>query len=85
MKVQLQKGNHTSRILAFEPLETRQLLFAPPWTGDQLVAEGEPVSPNAVPDFALVDVNPNSISHNTEVSPRDYRGQISAWYFTRSF
>jgi hypothetical protein len=34
-----------------------------------------------VPDFALTDVNPNSTTHDQDVSPRDYLGQVSAWYF----
>lgn len=34
-----------------------------------------------VPDFQLRDVNPNSIRHGQDVSPRDYRLQISAYYF----
>lgn len=34
-----------------------------------------------VPDFALVDVNPNSQTSGQTVSPRNHLGQISAWYF----
>ena len=34
-----------------------------------------------MPDFTLVDVNPNSGRYQMEVSPRDYLGQRSAWYF----
>ena len=34
-----------------------------------------------VPDFKLVDVNPNSVRLNALVSPRDYSLQISAYYF----
>ena len=34
-----------------------------------------------LPDFALVDVNPNSTTHNTVVGPRHYLKQVSAWYF----
>jgi hypothetical protein len=34
-----------------------------------------------VPDFKLVDVNPNSTRSKQLVSPRDYRLQISAYYF----
>jgi hypothetical protein len=34
-----------------------------------------------VPDFHLRDVNPNSVRFGTEVSPRNYLGSISAWYF----
>ena len=32
-------------------------------------------------DFAVSDVNPNSARHGEAVSPRDYLGQVSAWYF----
>ncbi len=38
----------------------------------------------AMPDFAVLDVNPTSPRYNEEVSPRDYIGQISAWYFGHS-
>jgi hypothetical protein len=34
-----------------------------------------------VPDFHLVDVNPNSARAQNMVSPRDYRLQISGYYF----
>jgi hypothetical protein len=34
------------------------------------------------PDFALVDVNPTSLTYNHPVSPRDYLEQVSGWYFT---
>ncbi|TPW18014.1 MAG: hypothetical protein FD129_150 [bacterium] len=37
-----------------------------------------------VPDFSLLDVNPNSSTYNTGISPRDYRERISAWYFGSS-
>ena len=36
---------------------------------------------NAAPDFAILDINPDSPRHDEMVSPRDYVGQISAWYF----
>jgi hypothetical protein len=32
-------------------------------------------------DFRLVDANPNSARFGQTVSPRDYRLQISAYYF----
>jgi hypothetical protein len=43
----------------------------------------DPTKPPAgvMPDFALADVNENSATFGRMVSPRDYRGQISAWYF----
>jgi hypothetical protein len=33
------------------------------------------------PDFKLIDTNPNSPTVNAEVSPSQYLGKISAWYF----
>jgi hypothetical protein len=34
-----------------------------------------------VPDFRLVDANPNSLRAQTPVSPRDYVLQVSGYYF----
>ncbi|MBM3880029.1 MAG: hypothetical protein FJ387_09970 [Verrucomicrobia bacterium] len=44
--------------------------------GLAVVGWGQPV-----PDFGLVDVNPNSVRSQATVSPRDYRLQISGYYF----
>jgi hypothetical protein len=33
------------------------------------------------PDFSLEDVNPSSATYQTDVSPRQKLGQVSAWYF----
>ena len=43
----------------------------------------EPPMPDAeaLPDFSVIDVNANSARYQDVVSPRDYLGQISAWYF----
>jgi hypothetical protein len=35
----------------------------------------------AAPDFALTDVNPNSATYQTAMSPRCEVGRVSAWYF----
>lgn len=40
-----------------------------------------PSGPEAVPDFSIQDVNPNSARSGEMVSPRDYLGSVSAWYF----
>jgi hypothetical protein len=32
----------------------------------------------------LIDVNPNSATHEQSVSPRDYLASISGWYFTHA-
>ncbi len=62
-----------------ESLESRQLLHGGTTTDTELVAEGE--LDQIVPDFSLVDVNATSDLHNQSVSPRDYLGGVSAWYF----
>ena len=36
---------------------------------------------DVVSDFKLLDANPNSVRWNQMVSPRDYRLQISAYFF----
>jgi hypothetical protein len=51
--------------------------------------DSEPVEPpqpsdEALPDFSVVDVNVDSPRYAEAVSPRDYLGQISAWYFGHS-
>jgi hypothetical protein len=38
----------------------------------------------AVPDFALQDVNPASATGGTTVSVRGQLGRVSAWYFGHS-
>jgi hypothetical protein len=40
-----------------------------------------PSASDPKPDFHLQDVNPNSSSSGQSVSPRDYLGKVSAWYF----
>ena len=35
----------------------------------------------AVPNFALMDVNPTSTTFNQAVSPRDYTSRTTGWYF----
>ena len=34
-----------------------------------------------MPDFSLQDVNPASVTFDERVSPREFEGRISAWYF----
>jgi len=36
------------------------------------------------PDWSLVDVNTASARSTQSVSPSDYRGKVSAWYFGHS-
>ena len=35
----------------------------------------------SMPDFSLTNVNPNAVRGLVAVSPRDYRLQVSAYYF----
>jgi hypothetical protein len=35
----------------------------------------------AAPDFTLADRNPNSATFEQPISPRNYNGEISCWYF----
>ena len=67
--------------LLIDPLESRQLLTADAIVAVNEVAEGES---NLVADFSLTDVNPNSATYNQSISPRDYLGQTSVWYFGHS-
>lgn len=56
-------------------------------TGDtDTVDTGSTTGPgaNAVPDFLLADINPNSSTLGQNISPRDYLQQISGWYFIKS-
>jgi len=45
---------------------------------------GDPPGPptgTPIADFSLPDVNPNSATFGRDVSPRDFLGRTSAWYF----
>lgn len=67
-----------SSVLAVESLEAREMLHGGDVAEVQLVAEGEG---ELVPDFSLLDVNATSSRFNQSISPRDYLGQVSGWYF----
>jgi hypothetical protein len=41
------------------------------------------VSDQPISKFSLIDVNPNSGTYDQAVSPRDYLGKATAWYFGR--
>ena len=56
------------RTQAIEQLENRNLL-----AGGGLMEK--------VFDFSLPDVNSTSATFGQDVSPSDYLGQVSAWYF----
>lgn len=69
------------RRLVLERLGERTPFDASGWAeGLQPEGEAGPV----VPDFTLVDVNPNSPTFNQGISPRRYLEQVTGWYFTHS-
>ncbi|MCO6439259.1 MAG: hypothetical protein J5J06_19380 [Phycisphaerae bacterium] len=51
---------------------------------DSMTPDEPQPAPDALPDFSLTDVNPASARTQQPVSPRDYLGQVSAWYFGHS-
>ena len=57
------------------------LLTACTWNDD---VAGSGAGSNALADFGLLDVNPTSPRSGEIVSPRDYLGSVSAWYFGHS-
>ena len=59
----------------------RLLLFASLGAG---CTASSPLDGEAVPEFELVDLNPTSPTAGEVISPSDFRGQVSAWYFTHS-
>ena len=62
--------------LRLESLERRELLHG----GEFSVIDDTAIG-NLVPDFSLVDVNTTSEKFEQQVSPRDYIGRVTAWYF----
>ena len=64
------------RRLGCEMLEGRHLLSS---IATLPLADGQPGEP--APDFSLVDTNTTSPTYGQTVSPRDYTGQVSGWYF----
>lgn len=50
-------------------------------TGGTAGSGGSMMAAVPKPDFGLMDVNPNSATSGQTISPRDYVGQVSAWYF----
>jgi hypothetical protein len=54
--------------------------------GDGLLESPEAAALDAadtaqIDDFALLDVNPTSTTYRRLVSPRDYLGTVTGWYF----
>ena len=52
--------------------------------GDSSTSPSGPDLDSEAPAFALIDVNPNSASHERPVSPRDYLERVSGWYFAHA-
>lgn len=52
--------------------------------GTPAVDAGSQAIGSLVPDFSLPDVNPASPRAGAAVSPRDYAGVVTGWYFGHS-
>lgn len=52
--------------------------------GDNGNQNDAPPDADAMPDFSLLDLNPQSPREGELISPRDYLGEVSAWYFGHS-
>lgn len=61
------------------PLAFALLLFA--GCDEKKTTAPEDTNHPVMADFSLLDVNPNSPTHDQNVSPRDYIGKVSCWYF----
>jgi hypothetical protein len=49
---------------------------------NESTAPEQPTPPEGVmPDFSLLDANPDSPSHDQAVSPRQHLSSVSAYYF----
>ena len=66
----------------FAALAALVLLVA--WGCDEDTTSPIVVSADAVPNFSLIDDNTTSATSGTAVSPRDYLGGVSAWYFSHA-
>ncbi len=73
-----------------KPVWTRAALLARTCAGVERTAErlgvdlDEPEPEPPVADFSLEDVNPNSPTSASSVSPRQHIGAVSVWYFGHS-
>ena len=75
------RSPRTTRRLLLESLEARLALDGALTSalGPAPEAEAAPM-----PDFELIDVNPNAATYNQGISPRDYLEQVSGWYFAEA-
>ena len=56
-------------------------LLMMPGCGDDEDSPNQPPDGTVAADFTLLDVNANSGTFEQGVSPRQFEGKISAWYF----
>ena len=72
-------GRHSH--LRIESLEHRSMLNGAAAIGDLGIQPDGMLSDFSQPNFSLEDVNPTSTTYQQQVSPRDYLGKVSGWYF----
>jgi len=68
----------------FESLEARRVMYGADLLGADLLGGAEGEAGSVVADFSLTDVNPNSVTFNQTVSPREFLQSATAWYFGHS-
>ena len=73
------RAGNRRRLTGLESLEPRWLMHGEDVLPGVGLPEGE--IGDVMPAFELRNVNPNSSTYNTDVSPRDYLQQVSAYYF----
>jgi hypothetical protein len=87
----LPAGNHTIRLvphvgmMATQPAFGARHITVSQGSGASNQHFGVAVQNTAPqPDFEIIDVNPNTPTSQQGISPRDYLGTVSVWYFTHS-
>jgi len=70
-----------NRVASLAPILAAALVLAAGCSKDN-----QPNGPleGEAPDFSLTDVNPNSATYDSTISPRAYLDKVSAWYFGHS-
>ena len=81
MKLRLPKAARSSSFAAMKKVRTSRFLSVLPALGMMWLAPSTDLHAEEVPDFTEIDVNTTSPRFDNPVSPRNYRHQISAYYF----
>ncbi len=80
----MQAPNRLNRLIGWALIAALTGVFAACGGSSAPTSPGDTMDdPDATPssDFVLADVNPNSATFMTDVSPRQHLTRVSAWYF----